>query len=128
MDLITPIYAGLIGLLLLWLSARVIGARRSERVLVGDGDNKLVKKRMRVQANCVEYAPLCLILILMAELQGAPALAVHILGGALVLGRVMHALGLGGEPQIIPLRFCGMILTFLVLICAALANIGHAIW
>ena len=124
---ITPLYAGLTGLLFLWLSIRVIARRRSARVSVGDGADKDLIKRIRTQANCAEYAPLALILIAMAELQGASGWVVHLLGLALLAGRIGHAVGFGRTPQIIPLRQMGMILTFAVLLLAALVNIGHAV-
>lgn len=124
---ITPLYGGLIGLLLVALSARVIFRRRAASVSVGDGDDKDLRKRIRVQANCAEYAPLGLILLAMAELQGAPGWVVHLLGVMLLAGRMLHAYGFGSTPQIIPLRQLGMLLTFLMIILAALANIGHSI-
>ena len=124
---ITPIYAGLIGLLFIWLSIRVIGTRRSAKVSVGDGENRELVKRMRTQANCAEYAPIALILLAMAELQGAPGWVMHLLGLALLAGRLAHAIGFGRTPQIIPLRKIGMMLTFAVIAIAALANIGHAL-
>ena len=124
---ITPLYGGLIGLLLVALSVRVILRRRAARVSVGDGEDKDLRKRMRTQANCAEYAPIGLILLAMAELQGAPGWVVHLLGLMLLIGRLAHAYGFGVTPQIIPLRQLGMVLTFLMLILTALANIGHAI-
>ncbi len=124
---ITPLYAGLIGLLFIVLSGRVIVQRRSEGVSVGDGDNKGLIKRMRVQANCAEYAPFGLLLLAMSELQGAPGWVVHLLGLTLLAGRLMHAYGFGSTPQIMPLRKMGMVLTFLMLAAASLANIGHAL-
>lgn len=124
---ITPLYAGLIGLLFVFLSIRVIGGRFTANVSVGDGDDKALRKRIRVQGNCAEYAPIGLILLAMAELQGAPGWVVHSLGASLLAGRVMHAAGLGATPQIILMRRAGMALTFLMIIFAALANISHAL-
>ena len=69
---ISPIYAGLIALLFLVLSYRVTLGRRTHKVSVGDGGHKALVKRIRVQANCAEYAPIGIILLAMAELQGAP--------------------------------------------------------
>ena len=83
---ITPLYGGLIGLLLVSLSVRVILRRRSAHVSLGDGEDKNLLKRMRVQANCAEYAPIGLILLAMAELQGAPGWVVHLLGLMLLGG------------------------------------------
>lgn len=124
---ITPIYAGLIGLLFVILSARVIAARFATKVTLGDGGEKTLIKRIRAHGNCAEYAPLALLLLAMAELQGAPDWVVHLLGLTLLAGRVLHAVGLGRSSQIILFRRTGMILTFAMLIFTALANIGHAL-
>ena len=124
---ITPIYAGLLALLLVALSWRVIQARLRAKVSVGDGGDKGVVKAMRAQANCAEYAPMGLILLALAELQGAPGWTIHLLGSTLLIGRLMHAYGFGRTPQIISIRQLGMVLTFLMLCVAALANIAHAV-
>ena len=73
MPQIVPIYAGFLGLVFIFLSVRVIRARRQERVALGDGGNPQVRRAMRVHANFAEYVPLALILIAFAELQGQPA-------------------------------------------------------
>ncbi|MEM7732791.1 MAG: MAPEG family protein [Pseudomonadota bacterium] len=112
---VTPIYAGILALLMLGLSVRVILGRRAAKVSVGDGGNKDLAKRIRVQANCAEYAPFGVVLLLVVELTGAAALTVHELGLMLVAGRVLHAVGMGFTPQIPALRIMGMILTFTML-------------
>ena len=124
---VTPLYAGLIALLFVALSLKVIMARRSARVSVGDGDDKTVIKAMRTQANCAEYAPIGILLLALAELQGAPGWTLHLLGSMLLLGRLMHAYGFGRTPQIVPVRQLGMVLTFVMLIITAVANIGHVL-
>ena len=75
---ITPIYAALIVLLFLGLSWRVILYRRANRLSLGDTGDKNLLKRMRAQANCAEYAPLALLLMVMSELMGSPAVALHL--------------------------------------------------
>ena len=87
---VTPIYAGLIALLFLVLSFRVVGARRSTKTSVGDGGNEVMLKRMRVQANCAEYAPIGLILLALAELQGMPMVWLHLFGAMLLAGRALR--------------------------------------
>ena len=124
----TPLYAGLLGLVFIFLSFRVVGARRSERVSVGDGGNAILHKRIRVQGNCAEYAPFGLLLLALAELQGMPVWLTHIFGLLFLLGRVLHAYGLGSTPQIVPARIWGMYFTVGVLISLSLANIGHALF
>ena len=124
---VAPLYAGLIALIFVGLSSRVIQARMRARVSVGDGGDRHVIKAMRAQANCAEYAPLGLILLTLAELQGAPVWALHLLGATLFLGRLMHAYGFGRTPQIVPIRQLGIALTFTMLIVTALANIAYAV-
>jgi hypothetical protein len=123
----TPLYAGLAALLFLYLSVRVIGTRQSEKVSVGDGANKAMIKAMRTQSNCAEYAPISLLLLLLVELQGAPTWAVHALGVMFLAGRLLHAIGFGRTPQIIPLRKSGMILTFAMMALSALGLIAHSL-
>ncbi|MGX0877108.1 putative membrane protein YecN with MAPEG domain [Roseovarius sp. MBR-154] len=125
---VTPLDAGLLGLLFVILSLRVIAARSTAQVSLSDGGDTLLIKRIRVQGNCAEYAPMGLILLAMTELQGAPRWVVHLLGLMLLAGRVLHAVGLGHTPQIILFRRGGMALTFAMLILAALASIGHALF
>lgn len=109
--MITPLYAAPIALLYLVLSARVITYRRANRVSMGDhGDNSLLK-RMRAQANCGEYAPLGLLLMLMVELQNAAPSALHLIGISLLLGRLAHGYGFSASPPIMRLRVSGMVLT-----------------
>lgn len=125
---ITPIYAALTALIFLVLSWRVILYRRANVISLGDSGDKNLLKRMRAQANCAEYAPIALLLILLTELAGAPAVAVHLLGLALVVGRALHAFGFASTPQKIILRQIGMALTLGAIALSALGLIGHAIF
>ena len=120
----TPIYAGLLALMLVVLSVRVIRVRRTARVALGDGGDVLLQRRTRVQANFSEYVPLCLLLMLLAELQGVPALALHAIGLLLLLGRISHAYGVSQEPETFTFRVAGMAMTFAALGIGALVNLG----
>ncbi len=125
---VTPIYAALLTLLFLALSVHVVFGRFAAKVSVGDGDDEDLRKRMRVQANCAEYAPIGIVLLLIVELQGAPSWVLHLLGLMLLAGRVMHAYGFGSTPQIMPLRKWGMRLTLLMLLLSAIGLLGHALF
>ena len=125
---ITPIYAALTTVIFLILSGRVVAYRRANMLSLGDGGDKNLLKRMRAQANWVEYTPLALLLLLMTEIQGAPALALHLLGLSLLLGRALHAIGFAATPQKIILRQIGMVLTLLSLILSSLGLLGHALF
>ena len=124
---VTPIYAGLIALLFLVLSYRVVQGRRLHGVSVGDGGREDMIKRIRVQANCAEYGPFGLILLAGLELQGVAGLWIHAGGAALLAGRVLHAWGLGSTPQVTPARYWGMVLTFASIAAMALGDIGVAL-
>ena len=125
---ITPIYAGLLAPLMIGLTARVIMRRREAKVSVGDGGDKDLIKRMRVQANCAENVPLGLVLLLVVELAGAAPVMVHALGLMLVAGRIMHAVGMGSTPQIVILRIIGMFLTLTMLGLSAILSLSLAIF
>lgn len=118
---VTPLYAGLIALIFLALSFRVIAYRRTHRLSIGDEGNRSLLRRMRAQANCAEYAPFGLFLLLLMELQGAGGVMLHGLGLCLLLGRAAHAYGFAAKPMNLKMRQLGMILTFAQLIVASIA-------
>ena len=123
---VTPIYAGLISLLFVALSFRVIGFRRQVKVALGDGGSTTLTRRLRAHGNFAEYVPLAIVLMALAELQGQPALLLHLMGVGLLAGRLVHAFGVSREPEDIRLRVTGMVLTLSVLIFGALANLGFS--
>ena len=120
---ITTFYAGLLGLVLLWLSFRVIATVRAKEVAYGDAGNPEFTCIVRGQANFVEYVPMILILLALDELTGVSAMWIHVMGVALVIARIMHPLGLTTTPGVNPLRFGGTIITFLVLLAASVLAI-----
>ncbi len=124
---VTAIYASLIALLFIVLSARVIVYRRAHRKGLGDQGDPSLLKRMRAQANCAEYAPIGLILLGIAELNGAPAVALHLLGATLLAGRVMHGYGFSASPPLMALRVGGMGLTLFMIGLTALGLLAHAV-
>lgn len=92
---ITILYAGLLGLTAIYLGAAAGVARARARISLGDGGNRELLLRMRRHANFIENVPLALILIALLEMQGVPATAVHALGAALLVGRLLHIVGFG---------------------------------
>lgn len=124
---VTALYAGLIAILFLVLSWRVIARRRSQRVSLGDGDDTALRRRIRAQANCAEYAPMGLILLGAAESLATPVWVLHLLGLMLLAGRVMHGLALTREAPAMTLRVGGMLLTLGMLGLSALGLVAHAL-
>ena len=121
-----PVHAGLPTLLFVVPGFRVVTRRRSARVGLGDGGDGILGRRVRAHGNLAEHVPLAFLLMALAELQGASAWTWHMIGTSLIAGRLLHAWGVGREPEILNLRVAGMVLTFFALITGALANLGMA--
>ncbi len=109
---ITAGYAALIALLYLLLSLRVIAYRRSNRISLGDAGDPALLSRIRAHGNLAEYAPLSLVLLVVAEIGGAAPWVLHGGGGLLLAGRLAHAVALSFPPTGLPLRTIGMLMTF----------------
>jgi len=67
-------------------------------------------------------------LLLVSELSGAPALALHLMGMTLLAGRFLHAVGFSATPQKMILRQLGMAMTLAMILFSALGLIGHALF
>ncbi len=116
---ITGLYAAALALLFVVLSARVITVRRANKVSLGDGGDADLVARVRAQGNFAEYAPLGIVLILIAELQATPAVWLHLCGALLLAGRLMHGVNFSFGLRIMVLRVGGMFLTLTSLIIGA---------
>lgn len=120
----TAVYAGLLALLYLGLSGWVIASRVSENVLFGDGGDDAVLKRIRSHANFSEFVPLVLILVGLLEAGGAGHGLVQGLLLALLVGRILHPIGMFAPPNT-PRQFAcrggGILLTLASLGIAAIA-------
>ena len=120
---ITALYASLLALVFLGLSFNIIRLRWKYKVGVGDGGESELTKAIRVHGNFSEYIPLSLILLASYELSGAHSVWLHMLGATLLIGRILHAIGLNKTKGTSTGRFIGMNATFLVLIILAIENI-----
>ncbi|WP_262964144.1 MAPEG family protein [Methylobacter psychrophilus] len=119
--MITSLYASLLALLIVRLSLSVIKLRRKNRIIVGDGGNEELQLAIRTHANALEYIPITLLLLLTLELNGAPKILIHILGSTLIIGRIIHAIGLPAKN--LRKRVLGMQITIYLLIALAILNI-----
>ena len=117
---IVSLYAALLALFFVALSARTVLLRRRLGIAIGDAGNAAMLRAMRAQANCAEYVPLGLLLIYLVEQSGADARFVHTLGLCLLIGRVVHAFGVSRVKERYAYRVIGMVLTFTPLIMASL--------
>ena len=81
---------------------------------------RLAARAIRAQANAIEYIPLLLVMLLIAENNGAGVAFVHACGAGLVLARVLHAVGLSSSAGVSLGRFWGILLTWAVLLALGL--------
>ncbi|CAA2159365.1 Inner membrane protein YecN [Methylobacterium brachiatum] len=120
----TAVYAALLALVYLGLSGWVMGSRVSGNVLFGDGGDESMLKRVRSHANFSEYVPLALILVGLLEAGGGSHGFVQGLLIALLVGRILHPIGMFAAPNS-PRQFAcrggGILLTLAVLAIAAIA-------
>ena len=117
---ITGLYTALATLLVLTLSLRVVLRRVAARVTLGDGDDKELKKRIRAQANAIEYLPLALLLLLCLEWNQTQPAIVHACGTILIAARGVHGFGLSRTGGLSPERLIGTSVTWLVMLAMAL--------
>ena len=120
----TSCYAAILGLIYLKLSFSVINIRKTVQIdIVSNKKNPELTQKIRAHANFNEYVPFALILIFLAENNGAGYLFIHLAGASLLIGRILHAYSLNNMPIKMLPRKIGMILTFLSILCGSIANL-----
>ncbi len=115
----TPIYAALLGFIIITLALKVVYTRRSKRIGLGSKGDKELTHKMRIHANAIEYIPIAIILMAFVEIGGANIYWVNASGFLLVIGRLLHAYGFGKSIGISFGRFYGTLMTWLVIIANA---------
>ena len=125
---ITTLYAAALGIVLLVLSIRVIRARMESEVSLGDGGFDAILVAQRAHGNFIEYVPMALLLIGLAEIQGNPGWMIHALGGGLLVARIAHPLGIAPEFGVRPPRAIGSLLTLIVIAVAIAALLWGALF
>lgn len=115
---ITPAYIAILGLLFIVFTARAGLYRVKTKIFIGTDDDPEMLRRVRGQANFIETVPMALFLLITMEVLGASSLWLHALGGALVLGRIAHYLGLTNlAPPL--LRTLGMSATLITVLISS---------
>jgi uncharacterized protein len=120
---ITAGYLAVLALIYAALSLQVVRLRRRERAGFGDGGSLELRSAIRAHAHFAEYVPFIALMVALLEMSGTPALRVHILMGALLVGRLLHPFGMyatPGTPQFQICRVGGMLITIFVMISSAL--------
>ena len=121
--LVTPIYTAILGFLFVALSVRTLLLRRQLGVALGDGEQPILTRAVRVHSNFAEYVPLSLLLISFLETQTGKSLWIHVLCSALLIGRIIHALGVSKVEEEFRYRVTGMAFTLSAIISASIGLI-----
>jgi uncharacterized membrane protein YecN with MAPEG domain len=117
--MVTALYAGLLGLVAVAVAFPAGMLRGKLNISVGDGGNPALLLAMRRHANFAEWVPLALILIALLELNGVSTRAIHSLGAALVIARLLHAIGLKSDTMQSVGRGLGAMATALITVTAS---------
>lgn len=121
---ISLLIASLHVLLYLVLTIRVVLHRNVHKIGIGTGGDESLSRKVRVHANFVEYVPLGLLLLALLELAAINTALLWTFGIALLVARVLHAIGLGGSAGYSFGRATGALLTFATLLAMA----GFGVW
>lgn len=116
----TLITAGLCGLLYFVLTIRVVQARTTAKVMIGDGGDDKLLSRIRAHANFAEYVPIILILMGLIETRTGISDLLTSTGILLFLIRIAHAIGMA-RPAPNPFRIAGAAGTWIILV-------GLSVW
>ncbi len=123
------LWAGINLLVTLLLALNVTRHRLRSGVAVGAGDDAQLERVVRAHGNNAEYVPGALIALALLAHTGTSVLTIHCLGGALLLGRLLHAHGIrivGGDAPP-PTRVAGNMITWSVYAFSAVALITGAL-
>jgi uncharacterized membrane protein YecN with MAPEG domain len=129
---ITSLFAGILGLMLVFLSGRISMVRNKKQIALGTHKDTELEHAVRAQANFVEYTPFFLILFMLLELTQLNESALIIAGSIYVLARTSHAYGLGflevkNFKKGLKFRVFGTALTYSLLVIMALTLIFKAV-
>ena len=125
MDLhVTLIFIGLMAVLQV-PATFFVGIRRVKTgVMIADGGDQTLLRRIRAHANYTETVPITLLAMAAADFAGAGDMMLWIGGCSLLLGRVVHYFTLALTDGTSLFRAAGMLLTF----AAMLMFGGYALW
>jgi len=111
---VTSILTGYAVVLLVALSLPISLYRMKARIKAGDGGDEALRRLVRAQGNYIEYAPLGLLAVALAELGGWPPAWLWGAGGAFMAARTVQAIGIRTDQ--LNLRKAGTVVTHLSLL------------
>ncbi|MBX3508160.1 MAPEG family protein [Parvibaculum sp.] len=121
------IYAGLNILINLFLAYRVSANRVRSKVMTGTGNDDALYNASRAHVTNVEYTPIGLIGLVVLHLLAASIYVMHVVGLALTIGRILHAIGVSRTGESSPPRLVGTLLTWISQIVAGIACLWYVL-
>ena len=119
---VTLLYGGLCALLITLLGFHVSLLRVTKQIRFSQPVPKELQRTWRAHGNAAEWVPLGIVMLLVLELTGrVQRLPLHLLGGAFLLARALHAAGMLTRWRV---SAVGSTLNYLVLVVMALM----AVW
>ena len=116
--MITSLYVSLISTWLIILSMRVIALRGNPMFKFfkfDKDDENSMERAIRGHSNLIEYSPIFLILLYLAETSSFNIIYIHCLGSVFFLGRLMHGFCFAFIKSNMFLRVGGTAITFGIL-------------
>jgi uncharacterized membrane protein YecN with MAPEG domain len=131
--MISSLYTSFAMIFFVFLSFKVIAARRKFKIGIGNAGNPVLKSAIRVHANFAEYVPLFLIGLYLLELSKPNPLILHCLAIAFFAGRILHYYGVSKKEVYIngllqgasKFRVLAMQITFVCIVSLAFLNIVY---
>lgn len=120
---VSAFYTALLATLMLLLAYQVVKQRIRHKSGLGHTE-KDVLVTGRIHANATEYIPITLILMAMAELNGANSTVLHGAGVAFLLSRIAHAWGFkAAQGRSHRGRYWGTVISWLVILWLCSINL-----
>ncbi len=124
--MISTLLTSIIAIWLLILSARVIALRGASFLKFFSFNNfgeEALQRAVRAQGNLIEYAPIFLILLFIAEYNGTHPHMLYMSATLFMIARLMHGVAFGFMKYSPFLRVGGTLLTFLCIVILSISNI-----
>lgn len=124
---ISGFYASLLALLMIHLAYAVVKQRIKFKSGLGHEEQALLVAG-RNHANASEYIPIGLILLALAELNGANFLLLHLAGLGLLVSRIAHAWGFKeSQGETHSGRYWGTLITWISIVMLSVINLVY-VW
>lgn len=129
---VSSIFAGILGIMLVFLSGRISVIRNKKQIALGTRQDKELEHAVRAHANFVEYTPFFLILFVALEICSLNEAALVIIGAVYLFARLSHAYGIGflevrNFKKGLKFRVLGTALTYSLITIMSLALIIKAL-